>query len=632
MNKDIFRNVAIVTAIFMVTLSTMLITNYFQVRGTTPLQTEVVETLKQLNDTNPDNPELQEQIRQLDLLARRAYFIQSDHLKTGVYILLGMVAVFVVCLRFYFAGAMEIPDKEIDPVDEWMIKSRSRKYITWGTAGLVAVSLLFVFLSSPYLNRPGDKQQEAGQALLAENGQVPDEAAGSGEAVAEEAGVAENVPPSGEVATAEPAVEESLPPAGDVVAEQEADPVVDSTADVRIPVGETPQVAAGKVPAEGSGATHNGFRGNRLDGISTAQGVPVEWNLAAGTNIAWKKEVPRAGFNSPIINGNRVFFTGADEQARELYCYDLATGEQRWSLAATDIPGSPSVMPKVTDDAGLASSTAVTDGKRVCAIFATGDILCADMDGKRLWAKNLGVPDNHYAFVSSLLIFGNTLFVQYDNNEAPRLIALDVATGNQRWVKNRPGKTCWSSPAIAYVDKKPQLVLMGNPAITAYDPATGDQLWQVECMGGEVCVCPSASGGVIFGANEYAKLVAIDGADGKVLWESTEYLPEVSSPVATKDHLYVATSYGVLASYDIRTGALAGEHELNVEFYSSPMVVDGKLYLFSNDGKMHIFSTDEEFQLLSSFDTGERTLATPAFTDGRIVIRSEKSIYCVAAN
>ncbi len=151
MNKDIYRNIAAVTAIFIISLSVMLITNYFQVRGVTPLQTEVVETLKLLNDTNPDNPELQEQIRQLDLLARRAYFIQADHLKLGVYILLGMVAVFVVCLRFYFKGEMHIPDKEIDPIDEWMLKSKSRKYITWSMFGLVGVSLFFVFLSSPFL-------------------------------------------------------------------------------------------------------------------------------------------------------------------------------------------------------------------------------------------------------------------------------------------------------------------------------------------------------------------------------------------------------------------------------------------------------------------------------------------------
>ena len=64
MNKDIYRNIAAVTAVFIITLSVMLITNYFQVRGITPLQTEVIETLKALNDTKANNPESQEQIGQ----------------------------------------------------------------------------------------------------------------------------------------------------------------------------------------------------------------------------------------------------------------------------------------------------------------------------------------------------------------------------------------------------------------------------------------------------------------------------------------------------------------------------------------------------------------------------------------
>ena len=171
MNKDIYRNIAAVTAVFIITLSVMLITNYFQVRGITPLQTEVIETLKELNDTNADNPVLQEQIRQLDLLARRAYFIQEDHLKSGVYILLGMVLIFVLSLRFYFKGEMHIPDKEIDPIDEWMLKSKSRRYLTWGTLGLVAVALLFVFLSSPLLKSTENKE-ETEETLIADSGEA----------------------------------------------------------------------------------------------------------------------------------------------------------------------------------------------------------------------------------------------------------------------------------------------------------------------------------------------------------------------------------------------------------------------------------------------------------------------------
>ena len=118
MKKNIYRNIAIVTAIFALTLSIMLITNYFQVRKATPLQTEVVQTLKELNDVNADNLQLQEQIRQLDLLSRRAYFVQRSHLKTGLYLLLGMLGVLLVCLRLYYSGVKDIPEKEIDHLDD----------------------------------------------------------------------------------------------------------------------------------------------------------------------------------------------------------------------------------------------------------------------------------------------------------------------------------------------------------------------------------------------------------------------------------------------------------------------------------------------------------------------------------
>ena len=169
MKKDIFRNIAIVTIIFMVVLSVMLVTNYFQVRGVTPLQMEVTETLRTLNEGNEENPELQEQIRQLDLLARKAYFVQKGHLKAGIYILLGMAAILAVCLRFYYEGVKSIPEKEIDVIDDWWVKSKSRKYMGWGVAGLALTALLFAFLSSPFYGSQQGKEQQEEMAQAAKN-------------------------------------------------------------------------------------------------------------------------------------------------------------------------------------------------------------------------------------------------------------------------------------------------------------------------------------------------------------------------------------------------------------------------------------------------------------------------------
>ena len=503
-----------------------------------------------------------------------------------------MLAVFLVCARLYFADRKDIPDKNIDPVDEWLIKTKARKYVVLGISGLAATALVISLDTNL-------SPKERGLSPVTETTKIQ----------------------TSETSLAsDPSPQER----GEVLAvETVYTPTVENT--------ETSTTSAAETPAKPviSKITHNAFRGNNSNGISAAKNVPVNWDLAKGTNIAWRHEISRNGHNSPVINGNKVFFTGADEQARELFCYDLTTGKKLWSLVADNIPGSPAKMPKTTEDTGLAASSVATNGKQICAIFATGDLICANMDGKRLWAKNLGIPDNHYGYASSLLTFGNLLFIQYDNEKNAKLIALDIATGVERWSKNRQEKMNWTSPIIAQINKTPQLILMGCPSVTSYNPNTGEQLWRVEFLTGEVGASACSANGMVYGASEYSKLVAINAIDGSVMWENNDFLPEVASPVATNDNIYIATTYGFFVSFDTQTGKPRVEHELGAGFYSSPVIADGKIFLINIDGKVHIFSADNDFKLLDSFETGEITVATPAFTDGKIVVRTEKSIYCV---
>ncbi|MCD8260929.1 MAG: PQQ-like beta-propeller repeat protein [Bacteroides sp.] len=421
MRKTILRNIIVVSVVFIVTFAIMPVTNYFQVKDVNPLQSGVVETLKEINDANAGNTVLQEQIRQIDLLARRAYFIRMDHLMHGVYILLGMVTVFFIALRFYYAETRHIPDKEIDPIDEWTIKTEARKYIRWVVAGVAAVAIFFVGLTSPYLSTRQEKKPVAEELV----------------AYTEESPAAEEYAEEREEEGAVPGEEGEGAERAD--GEGEEPPLTGATT----PVAEEPEIPK---------VTHQAFRGNNSNGWSAARGIPIKWDLKAGENIAWRTEVPRSGYNSPVIHGNRIYLTGADEEIRELYCYDLRTGEQLWKLATTGIPGSPAQMPKTTEDTGLAASTVATNGKQVCAIFAAGNLICADSEGKQLWAKNLGVPENHYGYASSLLIHRNLLLVQYDNANSPKVVALDVNTGSERWSRDRTEKVTWSSPIIASVN------------------------------------------------------------------------------------------------------------------------------------------------------------------------------------
>ena len=598
--RKLYRNIAIVTAIFMLALAAMMSVSYYQMRQVSPLESEVLTTLKELNESNSDNTELQQQIRQLDLIARKAYFVQEGHIKMGGYILLAMALVLVVCLNFYYKESKTLPEKELDPIDEWMTKSKARQYLSGIGVGALAIAIGFIAFQ--HINFQQEENPEEETSLLAESAMN----ANNGEEAASGHGSEAEHPADAE------AEQEQIAQDAETAAQ------ADETATAGEEVEELP------IPK----ITSNGFRGNQSSAKSSARGIATSWDLKSKKNILWQSPIARHGYNSPIISGRKVFLTGADDNARELYCYDVYTGELQWTLKADNISGSPSTMPRVNGDTGLAASTAATNGNQVCAIFASGDLICADMDGNRLWAKNIGLPDNHYGYASSLLMHGKMLFIQYQNNDKAQVLALNAETGNVIWSKSTKDKISWSSPIIATVEGKAQLVVMGNPAISAYNVSNGNELWRVECLSGEVGSSPASSNGIIYGASEYAKCIAINGATGETVWEASDYLPECSSLAATQDLVFCATSYGMVCAYDAQNGEMKVEHDLSEAFYSSPMVVDGKVYLFANSGKVFIFSS-KDFSLITSFDTGEKTFATPAFTDGMMVVRTDNSLYCV---
>ena len=585
--RKLYRNISVVTTVFMLVLAVMLGVSYYQMQQVSPLETGVMETLKELNETNGDNELLGQQIRELDLLSRKAYFVKEGQLKVGLYLLLGMAAVLAVCLNLYFKETKNLPEKEFDPIDEWMMKSRARKYIGW--AAVVALLVGFGFVGFQHVDWKG---------LLARS--------------------------SGELGSASDtlAAQDSLNSQLSAINSQL------STDSVKGEDVDSAEVDDGMPELK---IASRAFRGNNSSATSSARGIATSCNLSAKKNILWQSSIPKHGYNSPVITGRNVFITGADAKARELYCYDVWTGELKWTVKADGIAGSPGSMPKVNADTGLAASTVATNGEVVCAIFATGDVIGADMEGKRLWAKNIGLPDNHYGYASSPVMYGNTLIIQYQNNSNAQILALNAKTGATVWSKKGNDKISWSSPIIATLGGKSALVVMGNPAITAYNPNNGAEMWRVECMSGEVGSSPASAGGVVFGASEYAKCVAIDGATGETLWEASDYLPECSSLAATKDLVFCATSYGMVCAYDAKTGEVKKEHDLTTPFYSSPVVVDGKVYLFSNSGKVYIFSAST-FDLITAFETGEKTFATPAFTDGMMIVRTDKSLYCVKKN
>ena len=351
-------------------------------------------------------------------------------------------------------------------------------------------------------------------------------------------------------------------------------------------------------------------------------------------NILWKTKVPKHGMSSPVIWENRLFLTGADDVSRQIYCFETDTGKLLWQHDVDGIPGSPpdGKLPDVLEETGFAAPTATTNGRYVAAIFATGELVCVNMEGKRIWAKHLGIPKNSYGHASSLISHEDLLFVQYDQKDNSKLLAFDMASGNPAWQVKR-GVISWSSPILIDNNGRTELILTNCKAVDSYDPKTGKLLWHVECLGGEVAPSAAYADGIVFVANDHATASAIDvgnhGSEPKILWQWDEALPDAASLLANEDYLILPTGFGVVSCLDAKTGERFWEHEFDVGFYSSPILVNDRVYIIDLSGTMQIFKMDDEFELLGASEIGEDAYATPAFVGDRIYIRGLTHLFCI---
>ena len=318
-------------------------------------------------------------------------------------------------------------------------------------------------------------------------------------------------------------------------------------------------------------------------------------------------------------------------KCENIECFDADTGKVLWQTAAKDIAGSPTNLPQVSADTGYAAPTPATDGKRIFAIFAMGDLMCLDLDGKKIWALNLGVPDNRYGHASSLVVYNGLLLVQYDQTKGGRFLALNAMTGRTVWDIARKVDVAWASPVLANTGGKTQVILVANPTVAAYDPFTGNELWTNNCMGGEVGPSAAYADGMVFAANEFIRLAAIKILDpSKLAWEASEGLPNTASPVATSQYVFMESSGGTMTCYDAKNGALLWKQENDEGFYSSPILAGDRVYMTDRAGVTHIVRADKKYSAIGTCELGEKTDSTFAFMNGRIYIRSQKNLYCIA--
>ncbi len=593
--------VALAAAVFSIVVAALMWYDYSQRRLTDPFQDETYQALKAALAVQPDNEQLKHHIRVVDLRLRQQYFRQRTFAATGAVLLLSGVAVFLACLRL----ALRLRRKLPMPSPPELLADEESPAMLWGRWAVAGLGLVLIAgalgLSFTLL-----KSTPLPTALLPTEGHRLPTAGPAGQT---EQGTSSR---------------QSLPQ--DAVATK----LPDQLGDTSLPLW--PE-AARYWPR---------FRGPGGLGVSVYTTLPVSWNAETGENILWKSPVPLPGVNSPIVWEKRVFVTGADEKRRQVYCFDADSGQLLWSADVPGTPESTARVPKVMPDTGFAAPTAATDGQRVYAIFANGDLAAFDMQGKLVWNLSLGIPDNSYGHASSLELYKGLLIVQFDQGTAKegksRLYGLETTTGKIVWQTAREVPNSWSSPIVVRAAGRDQLITCADPWVISYNPANGQEIWRAKVLKQDVGPSPTLADGLIYVANQYPYLSAIkpDGAGdvttSHVVFTAEDGLPDTCSPLATKQFVFLLTSDGLLTCYDAKTGEKLWEHDFDgLPFSSSPGLAGKLVYLVSKEGKSFVVEpTREGCKIVAEGNLGEECVTSPAFQDGRIYLRGQKHLFCIA--
>jgi len=383
------------------------------------------------------------------------------------------------------------------------------------------------------------------------------------------------------------------------------------------------------------------FRGMEGSGRLAEADVPLTWDTKTGAGVVWKAAVPLKGYSSPVIWNDHVFVTGGNREQRRVFAFDAATGEALWARPVTPT-NAPAPVIDPPDQSGQAASTPATDGERVYAVFATGELGALDFAGNLVWHQRLDFKENGYGHAASLVVWNGRLLVQADQG-APEdgksvLLALDVATGKTVWTAKRPVGGSWTTPIVIEAAGQPQVVTAGDPWLMGHNATTGAELWRAKVLGGELAPSPVFGVGKIFATSPGQALTAVsaegvgDVTTTHVAWKLTEEVPDVPTPTLVGDLLYTANTEGLLICRDAGTGEKIWDHGFEVEIQASPLVVGERMYLFAQPGNVMVVKVGRTFESLATFEMGEDIYATPAMAGGRFLVRTARQLYCIGAS
>lgn len=392
--------------------------------------------------------------------------------------------------------------------------------------------------------------------------------------------------------------------------------------------------------------------------------APLRWS--DNENIAWKVAVPGKGHSSPVVWGDKLFLTSAvptqpaapkapdrsgfgagargeqPEHKLVVFCFNRKTGQVIWEKAVRSVKPHEGYHQRY---GSFASNSPVTDGKTLVTFFGSHGAYAFDLDGKLLWEFDPGIKlqmRNAFGEGTAAVLDGDTVLLNYDHEGPDQLIALDLKTGKPRWKKEREEISNWSPPFVTTFDGVRQAIVAAPTKVRAYRMTDGEQLWECAGLGANTIPAPVRHGDLVIVMSGFRdpNLLAIKlGGSGdltgsdRIVWTTNRGTSYTPSPVLHDGKLYMLTDSGMISCLDASTGKPHYERvrlPKPYNFKASPVAVNGRLYLSSEEGDVIVLKLGESYEVLATNTLADQGfIASPAVAGGDLYLRSQTHLFCV---
>ena len=385
------------------------------------------------------------------------------------------------------------------------------------------------------------------------------------------------------------------------------------------------------------------WRGPARDGVARDAAAPVKWS--ATSNIAWKTAVPGRGHSSPTVIGSLVVMQTSDETAstQSVVAFDRRTGTKLWQTTINS-GGFPARIHRRNTHA---SSTVAADGTRLFAVALHHDgihVSGLDMAGKILWQKHIGPfrPDEYKnGYAASPIVHGENLIVLAECDDTSYMVSLERASGKLVWRTPRPSRISYSSPTLARVAGRDQVLISGCDRVAAFDPDTGKGLWEVPATTMATSGTMVWYKDLVFASGGFPKAETVcikaDGS-GTIVWRNIQKCYE-QSMIVDAGYVYAMTDTGIVFCWRATDGRVMWRERLRGPISSSPVIAGGNIYMSNELGTTFVFkASPTKYIEMGRNSLGNHVFATPSICGGRVYARvghleagsRREMLYCIA--